>query len=385
MKQQLSDAQRMLLALKQARLQLEALERQKNEPIAIIGMDCRFPGNANSPEAYWELLRNGIDAITDIPSDRWDVESYYDSDPEIPGKMYSRYGGFIEGVDQFDPQFFGISPREALSLDPQQRLLLEVSYRALERAGQPLDSLQGSKTGVFMGICFDDYSRFTLNSGDPTLIDAYSSLGNTRSIAVGRIAYVLGLTGPVIQLDTTCSSSLLAVHLAAQSLRTGESNLALAGGVNLMLSPEVSIGFSKLKALAPDGRCKTFDEKADGYVRGEGCGIVVLKRLSDAIADGDKILGTVFGSAVNHDGQSNGLTAPNGSAQETVIRQAIENAKVDPTQIQYVEAHGTGTSLGDPIEVLALSKVLVKNREQDIKENSELSLFTTSQIKIKTL
>ncbi|WP_053088364.1 type I polyketide synthase, partial [Crocosphaera watsonii] len=328
-------------------------------------MDCRFPGNANSPEAYWELLRNGIDAITDIPSDRWDVESYYDSDPEIPGKMYSRYGGFIEGVDQFDPQFFGISPREALSLDPQQRLLLEVSYRALERAGQPLDSLQGSKTGVFMGICFDDYSRFTLNSGDPTLIDAYSSLGNTRSIAVGRIAYVLGLTGPVIQLDTTCSSSLLAVHLAAQSLRTGESNLALAGGVNLMLSPEVSIGFSKLKALAPDGRCKTFDEKADGYVRGEGCGIVVLKRLSDAIADGDKILGTVFGSAVNHDGQSNGLTAPNGSAQETVIRQAIENAKVDPTQIQYVEAHGTGTSLGDPIEVLALSKVLGKNREQD--------------------
>ncbi|ACB52426.1 polyketide synthase [Crocosphaera subtropica ATCC 51142] len=365
MNHELSDSQRVLLALKQARLQLETLERQKNEPIAIIGMDCRFPGDANSPEAYWELLRNGVDGITDIPGDRWNVETYYDSDPDVPGKMYTRYGGFIDGVDQFDPQFFGISPREAMSLDPQQRLLLEVSYTALERAGQPLDSLEGSKTGVFMGICFDDYSRLSLNSGDPTLIDAYSSLGNTRSIAVGRIAYVLGLQGPVIQLDTTCSSSLLAVHLACQSLRTGESNLALAGGVNLMLSPEVSIGFSKLKALAPDGRCKTFDQRADGYGRGEGCGIVVLKRLSDAIADGDTILATVLGSAVNHDGQSNGLTAPNGSAQEAVIRQALENAKVDPTQIQYVETHGTGTSLGDPIEVLALSKVLGEGRKED--------------------
>jgi acyl transferase domain-containing protein/acyl carrier protein/phospholipid N-methyltransferase len=348
--------------MRQMRAELESLAPKPAEPVAIIGMDCRFPGGANSPEAYWQLLQNGIDAITEVPPDRWDVDAYYDPDPDMPGKLYCRSGGFLDQVDQFDPQFFGISPREAASLDPQQRLLLEVSYTALERAGQAPDRLQGSQTGVYIGISFEDYAKLSLHSGDPTRIDAYSSLGNTRSIAVGRLSYVLGLQGPTMQLDTTCSSSLLAVHLACQSLRSGESNLALAGGVNVMISPEPTIGFCRLKALSPDGHCKTFDANANGYVRGEGCGIVVLKRLSDAIANRDQILAVIRGSAVNHDGQSNGLTAPNGSAQEAVIRQAIRNAGVAPAQIQYVETHGTGTPLGDPIEVLALGKVLSEGR-----------------------
>lgn len=354
-----------LLEMRSLRGKLEAAEKAKSEPIAIVGMACRFPGGANSPEAYWKFLREGVDAITEIPPGRWSIDDYYDSDPDIPGKMYTRYGGFIDNVDGFDPQFFGISPREAKKMDPQQRLLLEVSYTALERAGQCVQKLNGSQTGVFIGISFDDYAKFSLNSGDVNRIDAYSSLGNTRSIAVGRLSYALGLQGPTMQLDTTCSSSLLATHLACQSLRSGESNLALAGGVSLMLSPEPTIGFCKLKALAPDGRCKTFDASANGYVRGEGCGIIVLKRLSDAIANQDNILAVIRGSAVNHDGQSNGLTAPNGSAQETVIRQAIANAQIKPNQIQYVETHGTGTSLGDPIEVLALGKVLGEGRNKD--------------------
>jgi len=346
------------LQIRSLRSELETTRQQQSEPIAIIGMACRFPGGANSPEAYWELLRNGVDAITDIPNQRWNVAAHYDPDTDAPGKMYTRSGGFINDVDQFDPQFFGISPREAHSLDPQQRLLLEVSYTALENAGQPPFDLRGSRTGVFIGVSFDDYAQISVRSGDLTRIDAHSSLGNTRSIAAGRLAYTFGFQGPTMQLDTTCSSSLLAVHLACQSLRSGESNLALAGGVNLMLSPEPTIGFCKLKALAPDGRCKTFDAAADGYGRGEGCGVVVLKRLSDAIDNQDPILALVRGSAVNHDGLSNGLTAPNGAAQEAVLRQALTNARVEPQQLQYVEVHGTGTRLGDPIEVLALNKVM---------------------------
>ncbi|MEM9212769.1 MAG: SDR family NAD(P)-dependent oxidoreductase [Cyanobacteria bacterium P01_F01_bin.150] len=332
------------------------------EPIAIIGMDCRFPGSANDPEAYWTLLSNGRDAMVEVPSQRWNIDEFYDPDPDVPGKMYTRLGGFIDDIDQFDPQFFGISPREAISLDPQQRLLLEVSYTAIERAGQSPEALRGSQTGVFIGLSFDDYASRSVRSGDPERIDAFSSLGNTRSIAVGRLSYVLGLQGPTLQLDTTCSSSLLAVHLACQSLRAGEASMALAGGVSAMLSPEPSIGFCKLKALSTDGHCKTFDADANGYSRGEGCGIVVLKRYDDAVANGDRILGIIRGSAVNHDGQSNGLTAPNGSAQADVIRQAIANANISPAQIQYVEAHGTGTSLGDPIELITLGKVLGEGR-----------------------
>lgn len=363
--EQASSVERLLSALKQARARLEASEYEKTEPIAIIGMGCRFPGGAKTPQDFWELVHSGVDGIGEIPASRWDVDGYYHPDPDVPGKMYTKYGGFISEVDTFDPQFFGISPREAECMDPQQRLLLEVSWEAIENAGIAADSLLSTPTGLFVGISFDDYSKLSVNSGDATRIDAYSSLGNSRSIAVGRLGYILGIQGPAMQLDTSCSSSLLAVHLACQSLRSRECNLALAGGVNLMLSPEVTISFSKLKALAGDGRCKTFDASADGYARGEGCGIIVLKRLSDALADNDNILALIRGSAVNHDGRSNGLTAPNGSAQEAVIRAALDNARVKPEEIQYVEAHGTGTALGDPIEVLALNKVLGFGRSLD--------------------
>ncbi|WP_414578327.1 SDR family NAD(P)-dependent oxidoreductase [Anabaena sp. CCY 9402-a] len=349
-----------LVEMRQLRAEITALEAQQTEPIAIIGMACRFPGGANNPEAFWQLLQDGVNAVGEIPSQRWDIENYYDDNPDTPGKMYTRYGHFIDRVDEFDAQFFGISPREAQSLDPQQRLLLEVSHEALERAGQSTQKIKGSKTSIYIGLCFDDYAKHSLSH--PTKIDAFSSLGNTRSIAAGRIAYVLGLQGTVMQLDTTCSSSLLGVHLACQSLRNGESDMALAGGVNLILAPEPMIGFCKLKALAVDGRCKTLDAAADGYGRGEGCGIVVLKKLRDAIANHDPILAVIRGSAVNHDGSSNGLTAPNGTAQEAVIRQALQNAQVEPHQVQYSELHGTGTVLGDPIEVLALAKVLGEGR-----------------------
>ncbi|MBD2534125.1 aminotransferase class III-fold pyridoxal phosphate-dependent enzyme, partial [Nostoc flagelliforme FACHB-838] len=363
--EQLSSSQRLLIALKEAKTQLEAAEYQKHEPVAIIGTGCRFPGGANNIEAYWHLLQTGLDAITAIPDDRWDINTFYDRNPETPGKMYTKYGAFLEGVDGFEPKFFNISPREAIAIDPQQRLLLEVSWEALENAGLATQQLQGSKTGIFIGIGSEDYSQLTINSGDFTRIDPHSSLGNARSIAAGRLAYIFGFQGPCLQLDTSCSSSLLAVHLACQSLRAKESNLALAGGVNLILSPETSIGLCKLKALSVDGHCKTFDAAADGYGRGEGCGIIVLKRLSDAIADRDNILAVIRGSAVNHDGRSNGMTAPNGSAQEALIREALENAKVEPNQVQYVEAHGTGTPLGDPIEVFALEKVLCQGRSED--------------------
>ncbi|MEM9508974.1 MAG: type I polyketide synthase, partial [Cyanobacteria bacterium P01_E01_bin.35] len=364
-----------LVEMRKMRSKLESLEQEKYEPIAVIGMDCRFPGGADNPDAYWEMLCQGVDGIVEVPPSRWDLDKYYDSNPDTPGKIYVRYGGFVEDVDRFDPQFFGISPREAAAIDPQQRLLLEVSHNALENAGQSTTKLKGSKTGVFVGQCFDDYSRRSINSGDPTRIDAFNSLGNTSSITAGRIAYVLGLQGATLQLDTTCSSSLVAVHLACQSLRTKEINLAIAGGVNLMLSPEVTIGFCRLKALSPDGHCKTFDASADGYVRGEGGGVLILKRLSDAIADSDNILAVIKGSAVNHDGQSNGLTAPNGNAQEAVIREALNNAKVKPEDVGYIEAHGTGTSLGDPIEVLALSKVFDGNRKQKLKIGSVKTNF----------
>ncbi len=346
------------IQIRKLRKHLDDIEKRQAEPIAIVGMACRFPGEVNTPEAYWELLRNGVDTVGEVPNQRWDIDTYYDPNPAAPGKMYTRAGSFINHVDQFDPQFFGILPREAHSLDPQQRLLLEVSHNALENAGIPAFDQKGSATGVFVGLCFDDYAQRSVRSNDPALIDAFSSLGNTRSVAAGRIAYVFGFQGPTMQMDTTCSSSLLAIHLACQSLRSGECNLALAGGVNLMLSPEAAIGFCKLQALALDGRCKTFDAAADGYGRGEGCGVVVLKRLADAVNDRDNILALIKGSAVNHDGSSNGLTAPNGAAQTAVIRQALSNAQLNPEQIQYVEAHGTGTSLGDPIELIALDHAM---------------------------
>lgn len=350
------------LQIKEMRAQLDDLEHQQTEPIAVVGMACRFPGGVDTPDAYWQLLTNGTDAITEIPESRWDVEAFFDTATDMPGKMYSRYGGFLDNVDQFEPAFFNIAPREAVGMDPQQRLLLEVSWEALEDAGVTTDQLRGSQTGIFLGMSSADYARIAMPTDDLTTIDAYSGLGNANSIAAGRIAYVLGLHGPAMHLDTACSSSLMTVHIASQSLRSGECDLALAGGVNLILSPEGTIGLSQLHALSPDGRCRTFDADATGYVRSEGCGMVVLKRYSDAIADGDIIFALIRGSAANHDGVSNGLTAPNGNAQEMVIHQALANAQVDPTELDYIETHGTGTPLGDPIELLALNKVLGKDR-----------------------
>ena len=332
------------------------------EPIAIIGIGCRFPG-ANDPNSFWQLLHEGRDAITEVPLQRWDLNRFFDPNPAIPGKMSTRWGGFLEQVDQFDAGFFGIAPREAERMDPQQRLLLEVAWEALEEGGIAPQRLRQTMTGVFIGFSTNDYRALQLS--DPLLIDAYAGTGNAGSIAANRLSYFLDLRGPSMAVDTACSSSLVAVHLACQSLRSGESDLVLAGGVNLILTPELTIAFSHARMMAADGRCKTFDIDADGYVRGEGCGIVVMKLLSDALSDGDHIWALLRGTAVNQDGRSNGLTAPNGPAQEAVIRKALQNAKVTPAQISYVETHGTGTPLGDPIEVESLKAVLVQDRRQD--------------------
>lgn len=348
-----------LLAL-ELQTKLEAAERSRRESIAIIGMGCRFPG-ADSPQAFWQLLRNGVDAVSEIPASRWDRDAYYDPDPDVPGKIATRWGGFVEPIDTFEPQLFGISPREAQTMDPQQRLLLEVAWEALEHAGQGPRQLSGSSTGVFIGICNSDYTM-TLFGDDPEQFDAYHSTGNAHSIASGRLSYVLGLQGPSISVDTACSSSLVAIHLAIQSLRQGECRMALAGGVNAILSPAVSITLSRARMMAADGRCKAFDARADGFVRSEGCGMIVLKRLSDALADGDGILAVIRGSAINQDGRSNGITAPNGPSQVAVMRAALADAGLAPADVHYVETHGTGTSLGDPIEVQALGVALGPGR-----------------------
>ena len=276
-------------------------------------------------------------------------------------KAQAPWGGFLEDIDRFDASFFGISRREAESMDPQQRLLLEVSWEAIERAGIDASTLRGSKTGVFVGVTTTDYSHIALNQ-DPTLLDAYTATGSALNVTAGRIAYVLGLNGPAMAIDTACSSSLVAIHLACQSLRLGEADMALAGGVNALLKPEPFICFAKWGMMAPDGRCKTFDAAADGFVRSEGCGLLLLKRLSDAEKSGDPILAVIRGSAVNQDGASSGLTVPNGPAQEAVIRKALESAGLAPDAIGYVEAHGTGTRLGDPIELEAMVNVLGKGR-----------------------
>jgi myxalamid-type polyketide synthase MxaE and MxaD len=335
-------------------------ERGANDqPIAIIGVGCRFPG-AGDPATFWQLLRNGVDAISEVPADRFDQQAFYDADPAIPGKMNTRWGGFLGQVDRFDADFFGISPREASRMDPQQRLLLEVTWEALQDAGQVPERLAGAAVGVFIGIATNDYGRLQWN--DLARIDAYAGTGNALSIAANRISYLFDFRGPSLALDTACSSSLVAVHLACNSLRTGESTLALAGGVNLILSPAIAINFTKAGAMAPDGRCKAFDARANGYVRSEGAGVVVLKPLAQALADGDPIHAVIRGSAVNQDGRSNGLMAPNPLAQEAVLREAYRQAAVSPGEVQYVEAHGTGTLLGDPIEAKALGTVLALER-----------------------
>ncbi|MFT7465378.1 MAG: acyl transferase domain-containing protein/acyl carrier protein, partial [Pseudohongiellaceae bacterium] len=342
---------------------LAAMDEARNEPIAIVGYSCRFPG-ADDPEAFWNLQRDGIDAVTEVPEDRWDAEAFQDDDPAAPGKMVTRRSGFIGDVSQFDARLFGISPVEARSLDPQQRVLLELSWQALERAGIAPDSLVGSPTGVFMGSRGTEYYMCDGNLG-PEHADAYFATGNSMSTMAGRISYVLGFSGPCFALDTACSSGLVAVHQAVQSLRRGECSAALAGAVNLLLDPFGSIAVSHASMLSPDGRCKTFDAAADGYVRSEGCGVLVLKRLSRAEADGDRIVALVRGTAINQDGASGGLTVPSGAAQTAVIRLALASAGAVPSDIDFVEAHGTGTSLGDPIEVAALDAVFAPGRRPD--------------------
>ncbi|SIO25198.1 amino acid adenylation domain-containing protein [Singulisphaera sp. GP187] len=335
----------------------EGDRRATAEPIAIIGVGCRFPG-ADGPEAFWKLLSDGVDAISAVPADRWETATGNGSSKGVPP-----WGGFLDQVDRFDADFFGISPREAVRTDPQQRLLLELAWEALEDAGQAVGRLAGTRTGVYVGISTNDYGRLQWDRADS--VDPYIVTGNAASIAANRLSYLLDFRGPSLAIDTACSSSLVAVHLACQSLRSGETTLALAGGVNVLLSREIGANFAEAGFLAPDGRCKAFDSRADGYVRAEGAGFVVLKPLSRALADGDPIRALIRGEAVNQDGRSNGLTAPSRQAQEGVLRDAYRAAGVTPDQVQYVEAHGTGTALGDPIEARALGNVLGAGRAAD--------------------
>lgn len=355
----LTPLQNAVYLLKQAQAKLAAYERAKSEPIAVVGMGCRFPG-ASNPDEYWSLLQNGVDAIREIPRDRWSLDEFYDADVSAPGKMNTRRGGFLDRVDEFDADFFGISPREAIRIDPQHRVLLEVAWEALENAGIPPASLAESRTGVYVGVIGNDYAF--LQARDLTDMDVFSGTGSSHAVLANRLSYVLNLRGPSIALDTACSSSLVTVNLACRSLRSGESDMSLVAGVNLMLGPAMTVALSKAHMMSPDGRCKAFDASADGYVRGEGCGVIVLKRLRDAVAQGDRILAIVRGSAVNHDGRSNGLSAPNGPVQEAVLRAALQDAGLAPQDIQYIEAHGTGTRLGDPIEIEALMSVLCADR-----------------------
>jgi acyl transferase domain-containing protein len=354
-----------LAALRKMRHKLDEIELARTEPIAIVGAGCRLPGGVNGPEKFWDLLRDGVDAIREIPPDRWKIDDYFDSNPGTPGKTYSRWGGFMDHIDRFDPEFFGIAPREAVHMDPQQRILLEVAWEALEDAGIPPHTLKGSRTGVFVGTTMTDYLHQHLRYGDSSDLDAYIISGNTINAISGRLAYFLGTHGPSITMDTACSSSLVAVDRACRSLRDDECTLAIAGGVNLVLAPDLFVCMSKWGMLSPDGRCKTFDAAANGFVRAEGCGIIVLKRLGAALASGDRILALIRGSAVNQDGPSSGLSVPNGLAQEAVIRQALGSARIEPSALSYIEAHGTGTSLGDPIEIEALGRVFQPGRKAE--------------------
>lgn len=337
---------------------IQAQTTVHQDAIAVIGMGCRFP-RANNPDEFWQVLHQGIDAISEVPSAR---RAKGLTHPAL-NHLKARWGGMIDQIEEFDSYFFGIAPKEATQMDPQQRLLLEVAWEALEQGGQAAEQLAGSRTGVFIGVSTNDYSRQLFNH--PEKLTAYAGTGSAGSIIANRLSYLLDLRGPSMAVDTACSSSLVAVHLAMQSLRYQESDVTIAGGVNLVLSPDLTLALAESEMLAADGRCKTFDSNADGYVRGEGCGVIVLKRLKDAIRDRDQIWGVLRGSAINQDGHSNGLTAPNGLAQQAVVREALKKAQVNPEQIGYVETHGTGTPLGDPIEVEALKAVLLENRSMD--------------------
>lgn len=361
----LTPLQRAFLALQKAEARISALQAETTAPIAIIGLGCRAPGGVTDADSFWALLDEGRDAVRPPPRSRWDHEALYDPDPETPGRIAARCGGFIDDIDQFDADFFGCSPREAEGMDPQQRLLLEVCWEALENAGQAPDRLHGSPTGVFIGAAGSDYAFMQMKADDPGSLGPHFASGIAHSVLSGRVSYLLGLQGPSVTIDTACSSSLVAIHMACQALRNRECRLALAGGVNLILAPEIYIALSRARMLAPDGRCKAFDASADGFGRGEGCGVIALKRLSDAQEDGDRVLAVIRGSAVNQDGPSSGLTAPNGPAQEAVIRAALAQAGLSPHLVGYVEAHGTGTELGDPLEAQALGAVFAPGRPSE--------------------
>ena len=339
------------------------MSSQKKEPIAIIGLGCRFPGGSNCPQEYWNLLSQGKDAIIEVPSDRWNVENYYSPNPKAPGKMTTRWGGFIESMQMFDARFFEISPREAIQMDPQQRILLECVWQAMEDGGQVPERLAGTPVGVFLGVSgweYQSYLKLDLHS-----IEGQTVSGVALSVGANRISYIFDFKGPSLITDTACSSSLVAAHLACQSIWNGESTLAVTGGVNAILVPDVTVGLGKGGMLSPDGRCKSFDAAGNGYVRGEGAGIAILKPLRKALEDKDPIYSLILSSTANQDGRTWAMPVPNGESQKTLLREGCEKAGISPNQIQYLEAHGTGTPLGDPIEANAQGEVLSENRPLD--------------------
>lgn len=355
--------------LKKALAKIQELKRKldsSQEPIAIVGMACRYPGGAYNPQELWKLLASGKNGIIETPKDRWNNAQYYDPDPEKPHKMNTRSGGYLQqDLRLFDNQFFGISDAEAKEMDPQQRIALEVAWEALENAGIAPESCAKTNAAVYLGVSFNDYSQLIQRSQDIAPVGKYMTPGNHFSVLSGRLSYLFGLEGPALTIDTACSASLVAIHQACEALRLANCDMALAGGVNLILSPESTMGTSKAGMLSKEDRCKTFDASADGFVRGEGCGIVVLKRLKDAEKDNDRILGVILGSAVNQNGKSASLTAPNGAAQERVMKKALEQSQISPHEVSFLEVHGTGTLLGDLIEIGSITQTYGLGRPQD--------------------